>query len=262
MNKQNEEEKKYLFKLIEDEFSEENPFEMNLYLDNKKFSFNVIKGENKEILYDEGLIEGFSRITDYESIYTTITDLRYKIRYSIKKAIEYSYKEDIIEGYNCASSCEYILAYYYVENAIFRIWVLWDILAHLCNLRYNLNVEIKDIHHGRIFSSQESTLKKYWKNDPPKTIQNIIEYLKEEDILPGKFKGSYKYIREVRNKMTHRLSIGVTSLSSYELSFGEPLHYILRHLCECYFNLIGFIIDICNEIKAQSYRGDVSKCQN
>lgn len=72
-------------------------------------------------------------------------------------------------------------AYYFIENAMFRIEALWDLLAHFYNLKYDLGKEIHEVYHTRIFSSRQSYISSYWNNNPPMEVCKIISYIEEDD---------------------------------------------------------------------------------
>ena len=70
-------------------------------------------------------------------------------------------------------------AYYYMENALFRELILWDSLAQLYNIYFDLNKDVSKV-----------------------SISN-----KDIDV------GIHDYICNLRHQMTHRYSIAITSLS-------------------------------------------------
>lgn len=46
------------------------------------------------------------------------------------------------------------LAYYYIENSLFRISSLWDILAQLFCLYYNIKIPTNDIYYNKLFNQE------------------------------------------------------------------------------------------------------------
>lgn len=101
-------------------------------------------------------------ISKYRSLYDVVLDLKGKISFSLDEAIEYAYSETMLDTFSLAgsSSEEEWFAYYYVENALFRIEALWDILAQIYNIKYSLGLDKKHVIHSRIFSKDERWTKK------------------------------------------------------------------------------------------------------
>ena len=75
-------------------------------------------------------------------------DLDWKIKFSFDKAIEYAYSEPVQNNFSIfrVETEEERNAYYYIENAIFRITTLWDILANIYNIYYEINIKSRDIY--------------------------------------------------------------------------------------------------------------------
>ena len=94
--------------------------------------------------------------------------MRNKIGYSLEKAIEYAYSDEVMENYNMlhTSGNNEWLAYYFIENAMFRVETMWDVLAHIYNIKYDLGEPIYKVYHSRIFSNQDSYKNKYWNGNP------------------------------------------------------------------------------------------------
>lgn len=92
-------------------------------------------GDNKYIF---GIVSGkqfstpapFSKLMQYKTLYDTLRDLDYKIKISFVKAIELAYSE-VFNDFNLfeENSTEEQNTYYFIENALFRTSILWDLLA-------------------------------------------------------------------------------------------------------------------------------------
>lgn len=68
-------------------------------------------------------------------------------------------------------------------------------------------------------------------------------YINEDNntYIDGKWKGNHKFINNHRNKMTHRNSPSITSMSDVDFNFENPTNYILKRLIEDYTVVSEFI---------------------
>ena len=105
----------------------------------------------------------FNKISQFRDLYSTVLDLRNKIGYSLEKAIEYAYSDEVMDNYNMlhTSGNNEWLAYYFIENAMFRVETMWDILAHIYNIKYDLGEPIYKVYHSRIFSNKVRVLQRF-----------------------------------------------------------------------------------------------------
>ena len=247
MTESQEKQKEYLKNIYRGKLPRENPFIIDL--GNGKELFVISPGDNN-------FARELDIISRYRSLYDIVLDLKGKINFSLDNAIDRAYSDELIESFNVigpASDDEWF-AYYYIENALFRIETMWDILAQIYNIKYELGLDMKQVYHSRIFSSEERFVQKYWKNSVPKEIQSVSDYFNETDntdISDGMWKGNYKYINDLRNNMTHKIAISQESFSSYSFSFKEPPLYILKRVTEGYAQLEDFIYIACKNIMAE-----------
>lgn len=249
MDEQDIREKEYLLNVFLDKLPNDNPF--------------IIKiGENKEMFVispgKNAVGDILDKVSQYRDIYSTILDLRNKIGYSLEMAIEYAYSDEIRTNYNViiSSGSNEWLAYYFIENALFRIEAMWDILAQVYNIKYGLGKRIDRVYHKKIFSNNSNNECNCWKGNPPKEVQNIIDYIYESDDTSGqKWKGNYTFVSKLRNKMTHRYSISKTNMSSYAFEIKHPPVYILKRLCEEFSTLQDFIYETFENI-LEEYEDD------
>ena len=155
--------------------------------------------------------KGMSNFFKYNHFIESINDLSKKTKFSIKKCVEEYQKTN----YNTFNLINNILsnsennAYYYMENALYRELILWDSLAQLLNLYYNLGIDVKKV-------SYKSVIKQLSKMDCQEiNIQEILSYIEEKyDINKQNLdKGIHDCICQLRHQMTHRYSIAITSFS-------------------------------------------------
>lgn len=243
MTEQQKKDKQYLCSVYKNKLSDKNPFIM--YIGNGA-EISIIRPS------DGSFFDELDTISKYKELYKTVIDLKNKIIYALENAIEYTYSDDVQNQYNLLSSSgnDEWLAYYNIENALFRIEALWDILAHFYNIKYSLGKKINEVYHNRIFSNKPEKLKSYWNNNPPKEVKKIISYIVEDDDTErdGEWKGNYKFINSLRNNMTHKFSISQSTMSSYAFELKHHPTVILKRLCESFGTLESFINEVCKSI--------------
>ena len=192
----------------------------------------------------------FSRITLYRVIYETILDLDFKVKLSFNNAIECgaSVKLEEFNPFHAKSMNEE-LADYYLENAIFRLSSLWDMLAQLYRLHYNLKVQVDKVNYGKLFTDEKNVTLFGEKGE------RIRDYLKEaenkEDNINDDYvmwKGNHKFMQDFRNQMTHRNSPNLTSISDFGISLRNQPLYTAKRLVEDYVMVSKFIAEIIKKI--------------
>ena len=93
-----------------------------------RFLFGIVSAGDSEA--------PFGRLMQYKTLYDTLIDLDWKIKFSFDKAIEYAYSEPVQNNFSIfrVETEEERNAYYYIENALFRTSSLWDLLAQFYRL--------------------------------------------------------------------------------------------------------------------------------
>lgn len=236
----NNKEVEYLLSKMNEIYYNENRF--RVLIEKDKYIFGVVSAENEPSY--------ISKIIQYKTIYETICDLDFKIKLSFKKAIEYAYSTNVQEQFSLLknSSVEEIYSYYYIENALFRTSSLWDMLAQLYRLYYQINVKPNEVYYNQIFNPKS----RYSKNFKKKATL-ISNYLKQEDdtAVNGEWKGNHKFVNACRNKMTHRNSPNITVLSDFDVNFKHHPTYLLKRIIEDYNVVSKFISDIVDDIEKE-----------
>lgn len=236
----NNKEVEYLLSKMNEIYYNENRF--RVLIEKDKYIFGVVSTENEPSY--------ISKIIQYKTIYETICDLDFKIKLSFKKAIEYAYSTNVQEQFSLLknSSVEEIYSYYYIENALFRTSSLWDMLAQLYRLYYQINVKPNEVYYNQIFNPKS----RYSKNFKKKATL-ISNYLKQEDdtAVNGEWKGNHKFVNACRNKMTHRNSPNITVLSDFDVNFKHHPTYLLKRIIEDYNVVSKFISDIMDDIEKE-----------
>ncbi len=209
-----------------------------------KYIFGVVtpKGEDNTL----------SKISEYNTLYKTLQDIDWKIKVSLNKAIEYAFLDSVYENFNMLAegSYEEKMAYYYIENALYRTSTAWDILAQFYRIFYRIPVEANKVYYNKIFNpnSPNSTT---FRND----ADRIYRYLNEEEVDDDISKGTHKYVNEVRNKMTHRNSPSVSTASNFDMNIKMPPVFILKRVVDDYKKAEGFLTEIIGRVK-DSFEGE------
>jgi hypothetical protein len=236
--------KEYLLNLSQCTLPKENPF-------------IIYCGDNKEMFVispaDSAFAHELDTLSRYKTLFDTVIDLTSKISYSLKNAIEDTFSDEVLYHFDMihAGGDNEWNAYYNIENALFRIEALWDILAQIYNVKYSLEKDIKSVYHTRIFSRKERWIKKYWSSGVPSEISTIVKYFEEEDnteISVGMWQGNYSFVNSLRNDMTHKFSISRSAFSSYAFELKNHPIFILRRVAECFSVLQDFIYEVCENI--------------
>lgn len=224
-----------------------------LHFEEDKFLFGVISPKDDEA--------PFSKLMKYKTIYDTLRDLDWKLKISFEKGMKYAYSKPVQEKFSIIhiNSEEENLAYYYIENALFRTSSLWDMLAQLYCLFYQIKKIDKKTKNEAMISKNEVYYKQIFNpelsfsNDFKDKATNINNYLKQEDdtSIDGEWKGNHQYTNECRNKMTHRNSPNITVMSDYDFNFKSHPSFLLKRIIEDYVAVSKYISKILDQIEKQ-----------
>lgn len=228
------EEIKYLYELLDG-------------VDFDKYDFRLKWTEDKEVI---GVMnntgdKSLSDLYKNETFYRTLLNINEKVQYSLKRAIEYAYSEEVMEDFIIfgKSTEKANLAFYYIENAIFRTSTLWDILAHLYNIHCDIGKGVRDIYYKQFFKNEfdDASL------NINQNVENIINYINEDNdttTTEGFWKGNHQYIKEYRNQMIHRNVPDEHSFSNLGMNFKTHPTFLLKRLIEDYHEAMRFINEI------------------
>lgn len=224
-----------------------------VHLGGDRFLFGVMSPK-----YNEA---PFSKLMKYKSIYDTLIDLDWKLKISFEKGIKYAYTKSVQENFSIVhiNSEEEQLAYYYIENALFRTSSLWDMLAQLYCLFYKIKkidektknevlLQKNEVYYKVIFNPKLSFSNKF--KDKAISIHNYL-YQKDDTTIEGEWKGNHKYTNKCRNKMTHRNSPNVSVISDYDFNFKSHPSFLLKRIIEDYVVVSKYISEILDQIEKQ-----------
>ena len=219
-----------------------NPNRFELLFGDNKYLFGYLSGAHRE--------NPFSRLMQYKTLYDTVVDLDWKIKLSFEKAINYSYSESVLKEYSIIKSAtnEERIALYYIENALFRVIILWDLLAQFYRLYYRINVKKENVHYKKIFDPDKRYCKKY-KNIAREINLYLIE--KNDTDCEGEWKGNHVFVNELRNKMTHRNSPNMSIISDYDINMKYHPIFLIKRIIEDYVVVTKFITEILDKIEKE-----------
>lgn len=238
MNDSNKREINYLeSKLSEVSY---NPNRFKLMIGEDKFLFGAISANHNEA--------PFGKLMQYKTIYDTLIDLDWKIKLSFDECIKYAYSESVQKDFSLikTESDAERLAFYYIENALFRTSILWDMLAQLYRLFYNIKIPKEKIYYRIVFNPSLD----YSDNFKLKAIE-IHDYIDQDDDTDcdGEWKGNHSFSHNLRNKMTHRNSPNVAVISDYDMNLKRHPAFQIKRIIEDYVVVSKYINEILNEIE-------------
>lgn len=221
--------------------------------------FKISVGDGKYIFgvrtTDEAYNGVFAKTSQYKTLYNTLRDVDSKIKYSFEEGIENTYSPAMNNNFSIFAqeprSREEFLAYYFSENALFRLSTLWDILAQFYNIFYNLGKENYDIHYKDIFNPQKEKSIAY--RDKAEKINSYIkEKLErhEDDSLTG----THAFVNNLRNKMTHRNSPSITEFSNFDINIRSHPASIFCKMIKDYTFVSKELKEILNKIELELKR--------
>ena len=159
-----EKEKITIERLINEYEIKINNFHINL--ENNKYISGILGNVNSNI----------KKVFRYNHFLESINDLSNKTKKSIEKCVE-AYQKTNLKYFNPIGnqiSQEENDAYYYMENALFREVILWDSLAQLYNLYYDMNIDVEKIHYKKVIEQLSS------KNTNEIDFTEILKYINED----------------------------------------------------------------------------------
>lgn len=217
-----------------------NPNRFKLMIGEDKFLFGIISANHSEA--------PFGKLMQYKTIYDTLRDLDWKIKLSFDKSIKYAYSEPVQNEFSLlkTESYEEQFAFYYIENALFRTSSLWDMLAQLYRLYYNIVIAKERVYYKKIFNP----LLDYSDNFKVKAsqIHNYIEQIDDTD-CEEEWKGNHTFSNDLRNKMTHRNSPNVAVMSDYDMNLKHHPAFQLKRIIEDYVVVSQYIKEILDDIE-------------
>lgn len=171
-----------------------------------------------------------------KTYYDNVVDIAKKIRISVASAVgqcDAAFDDSLYNPFDKPTKDE-IVASYCAENVLFRVLILWDILAQLYNVINECNIPEDKINYHRFFHNLAQS------NDS--FAQKVYRYLSEEtlenDPASGVFdkamSGNHKFLVKTRNSFAHRYSPNVTVILRSETRLRIPAYVLFRRALEDY----------------------------
>ncbi len=208
-------------------------------------AFRINVGQGKYIFSAMGKDSKTNEYFAVSAIYDSICDIDSKIKYAFNSILECDFSETL-KGHDPFSKPteQENIAMYHVENMVFRLSILWDLLAQLCNILYKTGLDTDKIYYNRYF-------KNYAGGDVPIPIcREIFEYLNEDEDTSADanpWPGNHAYLNEFRNQMTHRVSPNISSISVLGTTLRPPVMYVLHRATEDYYAVSSYLCRLINE---------------
>ena len=221
-----------------------NPDRFKIKFGDDKFIFGTLSSENDE--------STFGKLMEYKTIHDTLIDLDWKIKHSFNKAIDFSYSDTVTSSFSVirTDTEEEKLAFYYIENALFRTSSLWDMLAQLYRLFYDIDILKEKVYYKQIFNPANKHSDSF-----KAKAKEIYDYIEQEDDTEceGEWKGNHSFANNFRNKMTHRNSPNVAVISNFDVNLKKHPAFQLKRIIEDYAVVSQYIEEILDEIETKVF---------
>jgi len=237
----------------------------------KKYLIDNVKAakQNRSIYVDEfiylpphGKENEISRIHTIDAWITKINSLSSKIYLSFNQSIEYCSEIDDskFSMVKREKTKEEFMCYYFLENGIYRLISLWDVLAQLSNICFETGVNKSQIGYKKFFIGKKtnsnkditvSALMEKRFNDFSNMVSNYIN--EKDDInVDGVWKGNHNYIsRNIRNPLVHCEDPHEFSVLDCEINFINHPLYELKRATEDYAKVDKFLTEILDIIDCE-----------
>lgn len=229
-----DEEKQFLLKEINGYEFDNDYYQLRLASDHSKIIFGIYSQHDDKI----------SKIVKCRNVFLSIKSMQKAIRYSLQQAMYYSYHEKVnsFDNFQFISewyaSDEEFLAYYFLDNAIFRVSSLWDMLAQLYNIIYDIGKDVHGINYHNFFKNNKDTYQEF---------QKIYEYFEEDEPEDIKYqsdaiwKGNHQFLKDYRNMQTHIRTQSLTGMSNLDFNIKTHPLIILKRTTDEFYSVCGFI---------------------
>lgn len=226
----------YLKNKMHEVVFDENMF--RVYIGEDKYIFGALVGKQQQ----KGKPDYFA----ISSIYDSIIDLNKKIQFSFHLAAECNPSESLKDYVMFGNPQDNeVVATYYIENMVFRTQILWDLLAQLYNAFWCSGVPIDKLYAETFFHNHSQGKK------AKESAQKIHEYFDQPENIRGvcePWDGNHEFIKGYRNKLSHRCSPNITTMSSIAFELRPPAMYVLKRATEDYLQAVIFIQNALSEI--------------
>lgn len=177
-------------------------------------------------------------ISMMRSVYKSVLELDWKIKVSLSIAAAHVLKDD--ENVNSWLPVAYSqkAASYYIENALFRLTSLWDMLAQgyraLYDVKKNSNgasIYINRVYYKKFFDPKETP-----HTDFEDEANRIFDYISNNC--------NHRTSNELRNQMTHRFAPNVLYISNYTVNVPYPMSFQITTILEDYIKVGKYLSEL------------------
>lgn len=223
-------------------------------IDYDEDKFKIYFGDDRYIMgFSSPTMMNVNKFFSIKTIYDTIVDIDKKIKYSFKEIMSLNLPQTL-KGYNPfhkQTNNEY-WAMYYVENIIFRTSTLWDLLAQLYNIQFDLKYDIDKVYYRTLFNNCAQGKKAI---PQAKRIDAYFREMDDMDTIP--WAGNHAYVTEFRNKMTHRNTPSISAINQYAQELRPPAMYVLIRVIEDYVQVSQYIKELLNQMNFEKLLSEI-----
>lgn len=129
---------------------------------------------------------------------------------------------------------------------------MWDLLAQLYNIHFDLKYDIDKVYYRTLFNNCAQG-----KNAIPQA-RRIDAYFREADNMDTTpCGGNHAYVTEFRNKMTHRNAPSISAINQYAIELRPPAMYVLIRVIEDYAQVSHYINEFLSQIDFEKLLSEI-----
>lgn len=171
-------------------------------------------------------------LVKFTNITAWIDSYNYNLRACVQEllsALEITYSEEFEEEFEMVSRTHSVSEYEVytkLDYAIFRLSILWNILAQVINVEFDLEMAIDKINYKKMIEKNKGL---------SDLLSEINDYISEIDDTKcvGFWKVNHRYVsEELRNTAAHRYSPFITSMNNQFLNMKHHPSWILKRVSE------------------------------
>lgn len=177
-------------------------------------------------------------ISMMRSVYKSVLELDWKIKVSLSIAAAHVLKDD--ENVNSWLPVAYSqkAASYYIENALFRLTSLWDMLAQgyrvLYDVKKNLMGKKIDINHMKYKNFFDHTKTPHTNFEDE--ANRIFDYISNNC--------NHRTTNELRNQMAHIFTPNLFYISNYTVNAPYPMSFQITTILEDYIKVTKYLSEL------------------
>lgn len=212
-------------------------------LDSIQYSENRFKlwmedGRTVMVLSPSRVNDPKGTISMMRSVYKSVLELDWKIKVSLSIAAVHILKDDENVNYCLPTDYSRKVATYYIENALFRLTSLWDMLAQGYRVLYDVKKNLKgkkiDIDHVKYKNFFDQTKTPH--TDFEDEANRIFDYITKNC--------NHRTTNELRNQMAHKFTPNLFYASNYTVNVPYPMSFQITTILEDYIKVTKFLSEL------------------